>query len=218
MKVSVITPSYNKPDYILRAIDSVVNQTHKDIEYYILENSTDMTVKEKIVDHVQDSRIYYTDEFFTDRKTQYPTTVLLNKYLPLLEGDIIMYLSDDDYFLPNCFEKVVNLFTSTPDAKVVYFGLSIQGPAGNEVSKIPANEKLPVGHNMDCMLDGGQVAFRRECLEKLPQPIYKTEMNNETAHCDGIFLNRLSKEYEFYNIPDILAVKQRTNISTFINF
>ena len=38
VKVSVIIPTYNRFKYLLNAIESVVNQTHKDIEVIVVND------------------------------------------------------------------------------------------------------------------------------------------------------------------------------------
>ena len=46
MKVSVLVPSYNHETYIEECIDSILSQTHKDLELIISDdNSKDKTIK-----------------------------------------------------------------------------------------------------------------------------------------------------------------------------
>ncbi|KKM77146.1 hypothetical protein LCGC14_1372960 [marine sediment metagenome] len=39
-KVSVIIPAYNKADYTVKAVESVLNQTHKDIECIVVDDAS----------------------------------------------------------------------------------------------------------------------------------------------------------------------------------
>lgn len=46
MKVTIITPAYNSASTIARTIESVINQTYKNIEYIIVDGgSTDDTLQ-----------------------------------------------------------------------------------------------------------------------------------------------------------------------------
>ena len=46
MKVSVLIPSFNHENYIEKCVDSILNQTHKDLELIISDdNSNDKTIK-----------------------------------------------------------------------------------------------------------------------------------------------------------------------------
>lgn len=56
--VSVILPTYNHAEYIGKAIASVLNQTHKNLELIIIDNYSEDDTK-KIVDSYKDNRIIY---------------------------------------------------------------------------------------------------------------------------------------------------------------
>ncbi|MDC1246712.1 glycosyltransferase, partial [Amylibacter sp.] len=46
MKISIITVTFNSENYIKDCLNSVINQSHEDIEHIIVDgNSTDRTVK-----------------------------------------------------------------------------------------------------------------------------------------------------------------------------
>lgn len=54
--VTVIIPSYNREKTIKRAVDSVLNQTYKDIEVIVVDDcSTDNTLD--VVKSIKDSRL-----------------------------------------------------------------------------------------------------------------------------------------------------------------
>lgn len=104
MKVSIITVVYNNQDTIKDAIESVLNQTYKNIEYIIIDGaSTDRTVE--IIKSYEDK----IDKFISESdKGIYDA---MNKGIKLATGDIIGILNSDDFYASNdIIEKAVREF------------------------------------------------------------------------------------------------------------
>ncbi len=105
MKVSIITVVHNNEYTISDAIDSVLNQTYKNIEYIVIDGaSTDGTVDviKKYASKIN-KLIIEPDNGIYDA---------MNKGLRLATGDIIGFLNSDDFYASNnVLEKVVNEFT-----------------------------------------------------------------------------------------------------------
>ncbi len=104
MKISVITVVYNNVNTIQYAIDSVVNQNFKDIEYIVVDGaSTDGTLEilEKNKARI-DVLISEPDNGIYDA---------MNKGLRAATGDIIGTLNSDDFYAnANVLKKVSDCF------------------------------------------------------------------------------------------------------------
>ena len=126
MKVSVITSVYNNKETLQDAIDSVLNQTYKDIEYIIIDGaSSDGTVN--IVKSYGDKISKFISE---PDKGIYDG---LNKGVSLATGDIIAFLhSDDVYADETVIERVVKEFVDNLDG---VYGDLIYTPK-NDTSKV----------------------------------------------------------------------------------
>lgn len=106
MKVSIITVVWNNADTIKDAIESVLNQTYKNIEYIIVDGgSTDGTIEiiqsygNKISKFISEK-----DEGIYDA---------MNKGIKLATGDIVGILNSDDFYKSNdVIETVVREFIS----------------------------------------------------------------------------------------------------------
>jgi len=94
MKVSIITVVYNNVETIKDAIDSVLGQTYKNIEYIVIDGaSTDGTVE--IVQSYGDK----INKFVSEKdKGLYDA---MNKGLKLTTGDIVGILNSDDFYTDN---------------------------------------------------------------------------------------------------------------------
>lgn len=107
MKISIITVVWNNEKTIKDAIDSVLSQTYKNIEYIIVDGlSTDGTIE--IIQSYGDK----ISKFISEKdKGIYDA---MNKGISLSSGDIIGILNSDDiYFDNSIIEKVVNKFQET---------------------------------------------------------------------------------------------------------
>ena len=111
MKVSVITVVFNNQKHIQGNIDSVSNQSYKNIEHIIVDGkSTDSTLdiikrnQKKVSKWIseKDNGIYDA----------------MNKGIELSTGDIIGFLNSDDIYFNDCVvENIVKEFRkSNPDS------------------------------------------------------------------------------------------------------
>jgi glycosyltransferase involved in cell wall biosynthesis len=91
-KISIIIPIYNVEKYIRRCLDSVINQTYKNLEIILVDDgSTDQSGK--ICDRyaLEDNRIiviHKTNEGLSDAR---------NAGLDIAMGEYILYVDGDDY-------------------------------------------------------------------------------------------------------------------------
>ena len=113
MKVSIITVVYNNNKTISDAIESVINQSYKNIEYIVIDGgSTDGTV-----DVVKDygSRI---DKFISEPDNGIYDA--MNKGVRLATGDVIGFINSDDLLnSEDCIECIVKRIVES-DADIVY--------------------------------------------------------------------------------------------------
>lgn len=215
-KVSVFLPSFNKPEYVIDAIDSVLSQTHQDLELWVLENSNDGVTRDVIKEspYMADTRVMYVEIDFTDkqRNTAYVTSVLCNEYFDRANGKYIFYISDDDVIDPRCFELMAQ-----EDKDVVFHTQKVVKGSGNEwelVSVRAADREIGLGTGIvpDCYIDGGQILFKKECLKRIERPYFETNMFH-AHHMDGLFMNKLAEKYVFYPVNYELSTHRITEKS-----
>jgi glycosyltransferase involved in cell wall biosynthesis len=112
--VSIITISLNSEKTITKTIESVKNQTYKNIEYIIIDGkSEDRTID--IVHSYKDNIskiISEKDDGIYDA---------FNKGLNLYKGDLIGFVNSDDVLLPNAIEILVDYYNRYKD-KDFFFG------------------------------------------------------------------------------------------------
>ena len=62
-KVSIILTSYNKPKYLQKAIESVIQQTHDLWELFIMDDHSNEETTAVIHKYLHDRRIQYHNSF-----------------------------------------------------------------------------------------------------------------------------------------------------------
>lgn len=100
-KVSLIIPVYNTEKYLKKCIDSVINQTYKNIEIIVINDGSKGKCS-AIMSSFKDKRINYY------KRTNHGIGATRNFGLDKVSGDYIVFLDSDDYLIPNSIEKMVN--------------------------------------------------------------------------------------------------------------
>lgn len=114
-KVSVIVPTYNNEKYISRCIESVLNQSYKNIELIIVDDNSD--------DHSYEVIRNYINSFSCIKYMKNDACVgpakARNRGLKHSNAEYILFLDSDDWIDLNCIEKAVNKFESNSDIDIV---------------------------------------------------------------------------------------------------
>lgn len=114
-KISVLMPLYNTNELYLReAIESIINQSYRDFELILInDSSTDENV-EKVALSYTDKRIrYYKNE------ANLGISATRNKLLDLSTGEYLAIMDHDDISLPERFAKEVAFLDVNQDVGVV---------------------------------------------------------------------------------------------------
>ena len=101
-KVSIIIPVYNSSKHIKECLNSVINQTYKNLEIIVVnDNSTDNTMD--IVNSYKDKRIKVINLVKNSG-----VSIARNKGVEISTGDYVCFLDSDDCWNLEKIEKQVN--------------------------------------------------------------------------------------------------------------
>ncbi len=100
--VSIILPTYNRADWLIKSISSVISQTFHNWELIVWDDGSKDNTKQ-VVDSFDDKRIKY---FFHQNQGRSST---LNRALGKAMGDYLSFLDDDDQWLPNKLKVQVEI-------------------------------------------------------------------------------------------------------------
>lgn len=114
--VSIVLPVYNGAANLKESIESVLRQTYTNFELIVVNDcSTDPT--ELVVTEYQkkDSRVKL---FNNEVNLKLPKS--LNRGFEEAEGEYLTWTSDDNIFLPNAIERMVQTLEENPNVDMVY--------------------------------------------------------------------------------------------------
>lgn len=146
MRVSVIMPTFNYGRYIKTAIESVLQQTHSNLELLVIDDgSTDETFS--IVSNFSDPRLRYT------RLENGGVSRARNHGLAQAEGDVIAFLDADDLWLPHKLRTQVRVLEEVPEVGFVACNFVRFRTDGTELSDqfrfMPKTVKLARNNTVD---------------------------------------------------------------------
>ncbi len=111
--VSVIVPTFNRPELLVETLKSILNQTYKNIEIIVV-NDAGKDVEELITSLNNENKIRYIRH--PDNKG---LAASRNTGIKAAKGKYIAYLDDDDIYYPDHIKTLVS-FLETSDYKVAY--------------------------------------------------------------------------------------------------
>lgn len=111
IKISVIIPVYNVEKYIRQCIDSVVNQTLKDIEIIVVNDGTKDNSMKIINEYISDKRIIVIN------KENGGLSSARNVGMKLAKGEYIYFLDSDDFINEETLEI---LYNNSENADIVF--------------------------------------------------------------------------------------------------
>jgi glycosyltransferase involved in cell wall biosynthesis len=130
-KVSVIIPTYNRKNMIGDAIQSVLNQTHRNFEIIIIDDASDDNTEE-VVKSFNDVRIKYILH-----KENKGGSAARNTGIKKARGKFIAFLDSDDWWHPKKLElQLLKMQTSRINPDLVYTGIKQVNNDGELIKEI----------------------------------------------------------------------------------
>ncbi|MEL7570491.1 MAG: glycosyltransferase family 2 protein [Eubacteriaceae bacterium] len=113
-KVSVIIPTYKRDArYLLRSIESIKNQTYKNIEIIVVDDNPDESeYRKKTMDFMQQFRDD-KDVIYMLNPKNVGGALSRNNGIYAATGDYITFLDDDDEYLPEKIKKQLKFMIET---------------------------------------------------------------------------------------------------------
>lgn len=203
MQVTVIIPTFKRIEYLQRAIASVREQTYQDFSCLIVNDyPPDSTLLAEAIAYLGDPRFQ-----LINHETSLGGNAARNTGILAGTGEIIAFLDDDDYWLPDKLQKHLTSHQQNPQAGLVFSGVIKQW--NNDV--LPAKTfkgRLPEGDVRKAMSQGkfcprttSGVTVRRECFE-----LCGLFDSNLISFQDWDMWYRIAHHYDFACIDEALLI------------
>ena len=198
-KISVIVPVYNTEKYIEKCLESIANQTMKDLEILVInDGSTDQS--EEIIKKYKEEHKDINIRYF--KKENGGLSDARNFALSYVTGKYISFVDSDDYIDSNLYSHLEEYMEQEID--LIKFKIQMV----NEEGKVLQKQEGPVFEK--CI---GEQAFEKLCIkEKFLDPaciyLYKTEffMKNH-------FQYRIGTYHEDFGLTPLIIVKAKSFVS-----
>lgn len=163
--VSVIIPTYNRANYLVQSLESVLAQTYRNLEVIVVNDGSTDETKTKLEPYL--NRISYFE------KTNGGKSSALNLGLKHISGNYVWVFDDDDVALPELVESHISVFESQPDVGFVYSGFAFfEGNDADDVIETVEATAHPEGEMLGQLLSGNfisgvSVVVRKRCYDRV---------------------------------------------------
>jgi glycosyltransferase involved in cell wall biosynthesis len=111
--VSVIIPTFNRPQYLSKALASVLQQSYRNLQVIVVNDGGEDV--SDIINSLRDPRLK-----FINRRENRGKPYSLNEALNQADGKYAAYLDDDDLYYHNHIEILLNALEHQTDCHVAY--------------------------------------------------------------------------------------------------
>lgn len=203
-KISVVLPVFNAQDFLIDAVQSVLDQTFSDFELLLIEDgSTDNSLK--ILKQIKDDRVR-----LIEHKENQGLVSTLNEGIRESKGEYIIRMDADDVCKLNRFELQVEFMDARPDVGISGSWLEIMGHNGEKIWRsLTDSDEIKAHLIFMPNLFHPTVIIRRKLL-----------IDNNLYYREGNLLNedydlwiRMIQYCEFGNIPKPLLQYRQHEIN-----
>ena len=234
MQTTIITPTYNKHEFLPEAAESVLRQTCPDWRWWLILDDAEEETKEIAYGYAKlDNRITIFEEKFispwqpcinelvTDRNPHHfrREAHIRNFYFPRVGTKYLSWLSDDDILEP-CFVEVLTSKLEEKDDDIA-FGFAdviIKQDGEWQLKRTHAPDcDLGLGQRVDpfTVIDGGQFLQTKRSWEKLRYDFNAYHGHTMPNLLDAVYMKNLAMHFTFYRVPVKVYTKRITYLSTF---
>jgi len=218
---TIILTSYNRPKMVKESIESALSQTYENFELIILDDNSNQETLDAIAEY-KDPRIIFRNSHIKekDRYKEVPYARQINVGLKMAKGELISYLTDDDLYLAERLEKMVNFLESHQHVRVCYGRQKIEVIGDrSKFYSLPNDEVRQIDKILTHpgqKIDHCSVMHYKSCVDKVGN--WDTKLDTEVGlermrMADAYYWEKLAKKYMFYPVLEVVSI-HRYNLNS----
>jgi glycosyltransferase involved in cell wall biosynthesis len=197
--VSIVIATYNRPELLQDALESIARQTFSDYEIIVVDDGSTVPGAEQVCMKYKKCRYV--------RQLNSGESAARNYGARLARGQLLAFLDDDDKWKPDKLERQVAFLAEHPDIGVVHSPAEIIRTDGTATGEL-------VGANNPEWRSGRVFHHAvRTCVVKSPTSLIRKEIFDRSGGFDANiqfgedweFWARIANSAEFGHIPEPLA-------------
>ena len=158
--VSVVVPTYNRAEALPDTIDSVLAQTHEELELLVVDDaSTDDT--REVVESYDDPRVEYLRH-----EENRGGSAARNTGIEAAEGEYVAFLDSDDEWLPEKLERQLSLLRSRGSDWIAAY-CDVKPPADGDTGRLTWALGSMLGGEPPRHREGGDVLIAEVLTDRL---------------------------------------------------
>lgn len=124
--VTIIIPTYKRAKYLERAIGSILNQTYTDYEIIVVDDNNPNTEDRRALEEIMKKYEGNPKVNYVQHEKNKNGAAARNTGIKLAKGDYITFLDDDDYFLKDRLELMVNALENNKEYNAAYSSVLVR--------------------------------------------------------------------------------------------
>jgi len=206
--VSIIIPTYNRSDYLRRALNSAINQTYGNIEIMVVDDCSDLNLDplKKEFDSVR----------FLRNEENKGACFSRNRGLKLAKGEYINFLDDDDELFPDKISLQLKKFQTS---EVENLGFVTAHAEDKRSGKVIIKENRVRGNMYKPLLNGYAISgietllIKKECLVTVDGFDERLQSSQEYD-----LMIRLAEKYNVDYLDKVCSRENRSRDQISLNF
>src|SRR4030042_4703334 len=171
MRISVYIPSYNQKEYLVEAIESVLNQTLKPSQIVLVDDCSTDGSREVVAGYASRYSDLITPIYHTENGGVACSRI---DGVEAATGDYVSHVDGDDRFLPTKLENEATLLQDKGDVQIAFSDYYYITADGSRTGSWADSDKPPVGD-----------VFCRTFSRDLPKrSLFRNELPNRRAWKD----------------------------------